>query len=203
MALLAATAGCSSTKQANPPAAQASTTTATTDGAHPSSTDTTTPASAPVTEFGATDQVWDSRHKPAPGLKAGTAYDPDPSLPPLNGQVAPRYTFVVHDKGRVVQLVEELPAGTAIDQARGFAMQELPSDATVLWFAVKDTCAQLEAQSTALAQALPANGDGAGFALVEFTTVEPNGVQDYKPNNIGGIRITATAALTPSDAPAC
>ena len=82
-------------------------------------------------------------------------------------------------------------------------MQELPSDAVVLWFAIKDTCAQMEAQSVALGQALSPSGDGGGFALVEFTTVEPNGQQVYRSDHVGGIRITATAALTPSDATPC
>jgi hypothetical protein len=191
MVLLVAAGACSSTNQAN------------SSGVKPAPTTTTSTVRPAVTEFGATDDVWNSHHKPAPGQKAGSAYDPDPSLPPLNGQVAPRYTFVVHDRGRIIQLVRQLPTGTAIDQARGFAMEELPSDANVLWFAVKDTCAQMETQSPALAQALSANGDGGGFALVEFTTIEPDGTQNYKADHIGGLRITASAASTPSDAPNC
>jgi hypothetical protein len=190
---LLVTAGCGSSNHATPAPRASSTTTS------------TTPAPVAVTAFGATDDVWSGKHKPAsvPGVKPGAAYDPDPSLPPVNGQVAARYTFVVHDKGHVVQLVRELPSATAIDEARGFAMQELPSDSKVLWFAVRYTCAQLEVQSAALAQALSANGDGGGFALVEFTTIEPNGTQVYKPEAIGGLRIIPVAASTPSDAPPC
>jgi hypothetical protein len=193
LAFLVLTGACSSSSSQSSSAVHAPPTTST----------TAVPATVPLNEFGATDQVWNSRHKPAPNQKADTAYDPDPALPPVNGQVAPRYQFVLHDKGRIVQLVRELPSGTAIDAARGFAMEELPSDATVLWFAVKDTCAQLEVQSASLATALSPNGDTGGLALVEFTTIQPNGAANYNPNNIGGLRITATAAYTPSDVPTC
>ena len=193
MAFLVVTGACSSSGSESSSSVQPPRTTSTTGA----------PATVALNEFGATDQVWNTRHKPAPDQKPDTAYDPDPSLPPVNGKVAPRYQFVLHDKGRIVQLVRELPSGTAIDAARGITMEELPSDATVLWFAVKDTCAQLEVQSASLATALAPNGDDHGYALVEFTTIQPNGSANYNPNNIGGLRITATAAPTPSDVPTC
>jgi hypothetical protein len=54
---------------------------------------------------------------------------------------------------------------TAIDDAKRQALAEFPTDTTIVWFATKDTCAQMEVKSPSLGKALsdPTIGDAQGL----------------------------------------
>jgi hypothetical protein len=118
-----------------------------------------------VTGFGATDAAWNSSHTADPHSLPGTAYDPDPSLPKVNGGVADRYYAVQHEGGTVTQY-EYRFANVPIAAAKaGVLRTEFPLDAKIKWFAVKRGCAQMMVTSKTL-------GRGLG-ALVEFSS-EPH-----------------------------
>jgi hypothetical protein len=103
--------------------------------------------------------------------------------------------------GRVLNYeIAEYPK-TNYTEARAEALKgEFPPDATILWEATKDTCAQMEIQSATLGQALatPAVGDPQGRVLVEFTTGS-----GYDPNNITGVILMLGNYSSAGEAPAC
>jgi hypothetical protein len=95
--------------------------------------------------------------------------------------------------------------GTTIAEGKVEMLQEFPSDASVLWFAVKDTCAQMEVQSATLGQVLgtAATGDPKGEVFVEVFTVQSSGEAIYDPRNINEGLLILLSSETAADAPAC
>jgi len=81
--------------------------------------------------------------------------------------------------------------------------QEFPADATVLWYAVKDTCAQMEVKSAALGKVLGQFGDPEGQVFVELYSVQPGGNAIYDSQDINEGLFVMLTNPTASDAPAC
>lgn len=159
----------------------------------------------PVTGFGATNADWESHHTAYSGCSPGSCYNPDPNLPQTNGHVGIRYYAVDHSNGHVTNYQMNLPQQTPISAAKAEALQEFPSDATALWYQVKDSCSQMEVKSAALGAALgnSAIGDAAGYAFVEFSTLAADGSSGYTEGNINNLILTLGSYPTPSDASGC
>jgi len=138
-------------------------------------------------------------------LAPGCCYNPDPTLPLLNGQVGYKYVVVEHQNGRVLRYQVDLHPHTTIDEAKAIALAEFPPDTSVLWFTVKDTCADMEIQSRTLGKALsaPAIGDPQGQALVELYTAQPSGSAVYDAQNINEGIVMIDSNPTAASAPAC
>jgi hypothetical protein len=110
------------------------------------------------------------RTRPIPYFAPGAVYNADRNLPQVNGHTGTDYTEVLHQNGYVTGYDLHFD-GQPIGQAKaGVFSHELPPDAHQLWFAVKDTCAQMLLQSNTLGKALgsQAIGHTGGTALVEF-----------------------------------
>jgi hypothetical protein len=156
-----------------------------------------------VTGFGATDAVWDASHAPDSDFDPGAVYNPDPSLPQLNGHTGAQYATVLHQNGQVTNYYFNFRSEPIAAAKSDVFAQNFPGDAHEVWFAVKDTCAQMPVQSDAVGQALsaPAIGDSGGFVLVEFLS----GVnQDhYDPGAASSALLMFGQSGSPSDAPAC
>jgi hypothetical protein len=169
------------------------------------------PPTVAVVGFGATDAEWNSRHRQTPGFTAGAVYDPDPSLPQVNGRVGSRYFAVIHQEGGVLSYSMALHAGTSIKEARTAVMQEFPLDAKAMWFNVKANgglsgpCAQMAIQSRVLGTSLadPKIGDPEGYAIVEFGTDHSDGRSGYDPNNVTAAILGLGTYRTAAEAPAC
>jgi hypothetical protein len=132
------------------------------------------PAAAPsgpqVTGFGATDAAWNAHHTADSEFAQGAVYNADPSLPQINGHTGAQYTQVMHQNGHVLGYDYHFNS-EPISQAKAQVLtQNFPTDAHPLWFAVKDTCAQMAVQSNAVGHTLSDHsiGDSGGFVLVEF-----------------------------------
>lgn len=174
----------------------------------PTPTATTVPTASArpaIIGFGATDASWNAHHTADSDFAPGAAYDPDTNLPKINGHTGARYVATNHSNGRVLGYMMNLMPGTAVDGAKASVLQEFPSDALVMWFAVKDSCAQLEVKSAILGAVLsdPKIGDPDGMALVELDTVHSDGSASYDPNNINEAILLLGSETTTSDAPAC
>jgi hypothetical protein len=160
-----------------------------------------------VVGFGATTADWNAHHVATTdsGLAAGCCYNPDSTLPRVNGHVAYRYFTVNPTNDRVMNYLMDLHPGTTIAQAKAEMLREFPSDASVLWFAVKDTCAQMEVQSATLGKvfATPAIGDPKGEVFVEVYTVQAGGDAIYDPRNLNEGLLILLSNETAADAPAC
>jgi hypothetical protein len=129
-----------------------------------------------LTDYGATTADWNSTHTPDSQFAPGAVYNPDPGLSSINGNVGAAYTQVLHENGHVLQYqfnFHPMP----ISRAKALVLQsQFPPDAKVLWFATRDTCAQMMVQSNVLGRELGGNriGDGAGTAQVEFGSGDGN-----------------------------
>jgi hypothetical protein len=143
--------------------------------------------------FGATDEAWNAAHTPDSRFAPGSVYD--------NG----RYYSVIHDGGRVLEYSMRFSPGIPISTARSVVMHEFPADATTLWFAVKDTCAQLEVKSRTLGRPLatPAIGAPNGEVIIEFDTVQPSGEAVYNSHAITEAILMLGPYANPDDAPGC
>lgn len=156
-----------------------------------------------LTGYGATTAQWDAAHTAVPGFAPDAVYDADPSLPQVNGHEGTRYYAVLHESGRVLQYdmaFANLPISRVVSQIMS---SEFPSDAHKLWFAVKDSCAQMVVQSATLAKALGTTeiGDAAGTVLVEFSS----GAADtsYDPGSVNDATFMLAGYTTQSSATAC
>lgn len=157
----------------------------------------------PVTEFGATDGVWNSHHTPVPGFTAGTAYDADPTLTDESGAAGARFVVVQHMYGHVMGYYMNLHQMT-LDQAKTVAVQEFPSDAKVLWFAEKNGCDQMEVQSDAVGQALATeNFDPQGEVLIEFDTQRSDAPPGLDPSDVNHLVIETGVFPDPVSAAGC
>jgi hypothetical protein len=176
----------------------------TTESATPAATATSTPQ-VRITGFGATDADWNRAHTPDPDFASDSVYDPDPTLPTINGHTGAKYVTVTHQNGRVTVYTLNLHPRTTIDQAKGIALQEFPPDTHILWFTVKDACAEMEVQSAILAAALgaPPLGDPQGQAYVELDSALPDGTATYNATNINEAILVLASYPTVADAAPC
>jgi hypothetical protein len=151
------------------------------------------PAAQRLTGFGATDADWNATHTPDSRFDPGSVYN--------NGT----YFSVIHEQGRVLEYSMRFSPGIPISIARTVVMREFPTDATARWFAVKDTCAQLEVKSRTLGRALAAPTIGApdGAVIIEFDTVQSNGEAVYNSRAITEAILMLGSYASPSDAPGC
>jgi hypothetical protein len=161
------------------------------------------PAASSVTGFGALDADWNAHHTAAtdPKLAPGCCYDLDPRLP---DQPKYRYVTVDHSQGRVLGYMMVLPEGTTVGQARTLAMAELPSDASVVFYLVKNTCAILEAKSATLVPIMKAPKIG-GDGTVDFvlSSVDSQGNASYNPKGINNLVVSLGLGLANDTSNSC
>lgn len=158
-----------------------------------------TPAADGIVGFGATDAAWTAHHTEDKAFAPGAVYDADPSV--YSGA---RYTAVSHSNGRVLRYTMNF-APSPVSIVKAELLKEFPSDASILWFSVRDTCAQLEIKSAKLGGALsdPAIGDPDGMAFAEVYDVHGDGTSTYDANSINQALTMLGTYRTSADAPAC
>lgn len=181
---------------------------ATTSSATSNPAASTAPTASPapvITGFGATDAAWNAHDTADSDFAPGAAYNPDPNLPKINGHTGARYVATNHTNGRVLGYMMNLMPGTTLDAAKATVSQEFPSDASFVWFAARDTCAQLEVKSATLGAALSdlKIGDPDGLAFIELDTEHSEGTASYDPKNINQAILLLGNYATAGDAPAC
>jgi hypothetical protein len=144
-----------------------------------------------LTGFGATVEAWNANHTADSDFDPGSVYDPDPSLPSLNGHTGATYVEVNPQDDRVVSY-DIHTTGLSESAAVARALQELPSDASKLWGVNKGTCYQAELASDSLGQALPADlGDPDGEVFAEITTLAQDGTTAaYDSGNLDQIELS-------------
>jgi len=157
-----------------------------------------------ITGFGATDAAWNRAHVADHTYLAGAAYDPDPSLPKVNGRTADRYYAVQHLSGHVLFYGYRF-RGQSISQAKALVLRtEFPADTHVVWFrAVGSSCAQMLVRSATLAHALrtKAIGDRSGTALVEFSSGDA--ADHYSSRSVNDASVAVSEPVSRSNAPGC
>jgi hypothetical protein len=133
-------------------------------GGKPHSSPKARKALAAITGYGATIAAWNAHHTADHDFAAGTVYDPDPSLPEVNGHTGAVYVLVAPQGGLVLSYAMNLAAGTTLHAAVTTAQAEFPRDARLLWIARKNTCVQVQFASAILGHVLarPAIGDASG-----------------------------------------
>ena len=163
------------------------------------STASTPSAADDITGFGATDADWSAHHTEDKAFAPGAVYDPDPRV--YSGA---RYVAVNHSNGRVLGYTMNF-VPSPVSAVKSEVLKEFPSDASILWFSVRDTCAQFETKSAKLGGALgpPAIGDPDGMVFVEVYDVHSNGTSTYDANSINQALVMLGNYATSADAPAC
>lgn len=111
------------------------------------------PPADTLTGYGATVAAWDRTHRADPSYAAGSAYNPDPSLPPANGRTADQYVAVQPLGGRVTDYTRNLPA-TSVSGAETIIAGEFPADTRMLWTQPLTGCTIVEYASPTLHAAL-------------------------------------------------
>jgi hypothetical protein len=119
--------------------------------------------------YGALLADWNAAHTKDNRFTADTAYNPASDLG--NGY-SDKYAAVLFIGGRALAYQIGFSDNTSIDNARTAALQEFPSDATILWQQQNNSdstniCYQMEVQSPTLGQVLQSDGD----TFVEFQTI--------------------------------
>ena len=201
MVTAVAAAGCGASS--SPPSATQSSETTTALATRPAHHHRANAAGPKLTGFGATTAPWNAAHTEVPGFAPGAVYDADPSLPRVNGHVGSRYFAVQHEDGRVLQY-EMAFANQPVSDVRAETLSgEFPPDAKMLWFAVKDSCAQMLVQSATLGKALGSKdvGDPSGTALVEFSSGALG--NSYDPSRVNDAIFMLAGYTAQSAAPGC
>jgi hypothetical protein len=160
-------------------------------------------ATGGITGFGATDAAWNRAHVADHTYAPGAAYDPDPSLPKVNGRVADRYYAVMHEEGHVLGYSERFRP-QPISQAKALLLREFPPDAQTVWFrAVGASCAQMLVRSRTLGRALGTKriGDPQGAALIEFSSGAA--ADHYNPRSVNDAFLLLYALVGKTGAPGC
>lgn len=165
----------------------------------PSTTSSPSSAAEDITGFGATDAVWSAHHTEDKAFAPGAVYDSDPSV--YSGA---RYVAVNHSNGKVLGYTMNF-APSPVSVVKAAVLKEFPSDASILWFSVRDTCAQFETKSAKLGAVLstPAIGDPEGMAFIEVYHVHSDGTSAYDANGINQALVMLGNYTTSADAPAC
>lgn len=136
---------------------------------------TTTPRPAApadtLTGYGATVGRWDATHTPDANYAAGSAYDPDPALPPANGRAADRYVGVQPLGGRVTDYEMNL-APMSLATAETVIAKEFPADTRVMWSQPLPTCTLVEYASPTL-HALLGHTDPGDVQVVYASQAKP------------------------------
>jgi hypothetical protein len=153
-----------------------------------------------VVGYGATRATWDRLHVADPRLDPGAGYDPTPGLG-ASERGDDRYFEVTGDP--VIQYSERLPHGTSIASAKRAALAELPSDGRIVWFTTRDTCAQMELQSSRLEAAMASDAPPLGQVFVEVATETSQGDSGYDPRNANELIFIIGIYPKASDAPGC
>lgn len=154
-------------------------------------------ASSGITGFGATEAAWTRAHVEDRTYAAGAAYDPDPSLPKVNGRTADRYYSVIHQDGHVLGYGYRF-GSQGISHAKALVLRtQFPTDVRVVWFAVRGTCAQMLVRSARLASAIGRRpiGDKKGTALIGFSSGEGD---SYSAPSVNGAIITPSGLVSKS-----
>ncbi len=157
----------------------------------------------PLTGFGATTAAWNGAHTAVSGFAPGAVYNPDRSLPRVNGHEGADYAAVLHENGHVLDY-EYRFTNRPIAAAKATVLRtEFPSDAKIAWFVVKRTCAQMLVTSKKVGQALglKAIGDKAGAAFIEFSS----GLNDYSYDSraVNDALLQINTLVPKSQAPGC
>jgi hypothetical protein len=172
-------------------------------GSSTGSSSSTPARSNGVSGFGASNAVWNRTHTPDTTFAAGAVYNADSSLPEVNGHTGAHYTAVQRDNGHI-DGYEYHFADASISAVKGDVLRtQLPSDARIVWFARKDTCAEMLVRSQKLAQALGEMpiGDKTGTVLIYFNS----GANDdtYNPRSVNEATFFLMLLKPRSQAPGC
>lgn len=192
----------------NPPdASSTATATSGTTAATASPRPSPTPRAAPavVTGFGAATAAWNAHHVADHDFAAGSVYNPDPSLPDINGHTGAVYVEVSTQDGRVLSYAMNLPAGTTLHAATRTALAEFPRGTRLRWIAHKGTCVQAQFASNSLGRYLgrPAIGDASGKVLVEFEHLTASGLDTASPRTFNSASFDLGGTPTPAGSPGC
>lgn len=158
-----------------------------------------TPADT-LTGYGATVTTWDANHTADTTFTAGSVFDPNPSLPQINGNEGARYSAVTPLGGLVEDYTVNEMNGTSVTAAfTDVVSRELPSDTLVVWKRDQSAngCYQEEVQSKTLAKVL----GGQGAVLLEAQSANP-AVLDS--SNVATVMVApGDSSVSESDAPGC
>lgn len=152
------------------------------------------PPADTLTGYGATVAAWDRAHTADTNYAAGSAYDPDPSLPPANGRTADRYVAVQPLGGHVTDYMINFRA-TSLSGAESVVAREFPADARVLWTQPLAGCTIVEYASATVHAAL-GNTD-AGDAQVVYASQQPGA------STVDEATLTNTPGAAPDPAASC
>jgi hypothetical protein len=154
--------------------------------------------------YGATLSDWNASHTADNGFTANTTYNPASGLG--NGYTD-KYTAVLWISGRALSYQIGFPSNTSLGDAKSAAIQEFPSDTTILWENQNNSdpvniCYQMEVHSATLGQVLQNNGD----SFVEFQTVATNDTSNavgYYANNVNNASLRNADYKKASDVGGC
>lgn len=154
-----------------------------------SSNPSTSESAGTLSALGMTFLDWNGVHKVVPGYPAGTAYDPDPRLPPSGGAVGARYTKLVVTDNLVLSFRVNFVGGSTMGATDLAVSRILPTDANLINTQILATCAIRQFSSPTLGKAIgSANHNG------EISVVMRSGTVTYDLSNVAFADVTATAS---------
>src|SRR5579859_663714 len=153
-----------------------------------------TPTAPKITGYGATLSDWNSAHIADSRFAANSSYNPTPGLG--SGNANDEYYTVSSSGGRITTYSMRFASGTDISSAKSLALQEFPSDTTILWAQANtsdstNACYQMEVHSATLASLLSTNGNVA----VEFGSAGDS----YNSSNVTNALFSLFDAPTAAD----
>jgi hypothetical protein len=163
----------------------------------------TTAAAAPGsngTGFGALIADWNASHTSSAGCDPTLpCFNPDPALPPVNGNPGSDYFVVQSTAGRIVSYAMQFAPGTPQPTATAAVLRELPADAVTQSTTTKVTCFQMQVHSARLAEIL-ASDDPGGQVFIEFTSDVSN-TPPYSSSSVREAALSVATSATPNPDP--
>lgn len=112
-------------------------------------------ASGPeVTGFGATAAAWNANHTEDTNFNHEAAYNPNSSLPEVDGRPGDEYGDVTQTNGRVTGYEYHFQSESVKQAQSAILRGQFPADATIFHYEPLDTCAIMLVKSPTLTRAL-------------------------------------------------
>jgi hypothetical protein len=166
----------------------------------PATTRPVTPPPVTLTGYGATVANWARTHTADSYFAAGSAYDPDSSLPRTAGRTTDKYVAVQPIGGRITDYTVNLPSASLAGAESAIA-GEFPPDAHILWTQHVSGCVQVEYASATIHAAI-GNTD-VGDALVEFSDVVPGVAPSNQPTTFNDASVSDMPGAAPDPSASC
>ncbi len=169
--------------------AEAVATVTATSTAATTSTDHQQPA---LTGYGATNTAWNETHTEVAGYAHEAVYNPNSSLPEVDGREGDEYGDVRHSDGHVIGYEYHFVRKSSVAARREILAEQFPPDATIYDDEMLGTCELMLIKSRTLVRALGLPTSTVAAAQIDLETGhdENDQEQPFDPSSVDGALVT-------------